>query len=193
MRTETISVYQYSELNDEAKEKAHDNYIHHGNHYVWVQEGLDSVRAFCDYFGVLVTDYCISQCEPSYIKTDMCRETEEELKVIEVTHRMSDDNDYDLEDYISYTTMTIRSMPPTQPEDELSKWATGYSMDYSLLHGWETYLKANPNDNIGALKAAIDEAVKDVLQDMEYQDSEEYFAEVSECNEWEYLEDGTLH
>lgn len=51
METVQISVYTFDELSDEAKETARDWYRQDCD-YFWCDESLDSIKTFCDHFGV---------------------------------------------------------------------------------------------------------------------------------------------
>lgn len=159
MRTETINVYTYAELSPEAKDTAFYAYLSDGYEHTYTEENLESVRAFCDFFGVSIKDYSLGTCSYSYIKTDVC-------------------NGH------------MRGFTPNSPLGSIDSWGTGYYMDYSLLEGWEDYLKDNPSDTLGAFKSAIGKAAADIVKDMEWQESQEYFGELAEGNEMEYLADG---
>jgi hypothetical protein len=60
MRTETINLYQFHELGEDAKEKALQ-WLRQAYEYPWFDECVDSLRAFCDVFGVSVKN-----CELGY-------------------------------------------------------------------------------------------------------------------------------
>jgi hypothetical protein len=66
----TINTYSFSELSDKAKDKALEDYRSHGFEYAWQDENMDSLKSFCDLFGVKITDYQIGTWGYSYIKTD---------------------------------------------------------------------------------------------------------------------------
>ena len=66
----TLNTYSLGELSDTAKEKALQDYRAHGFEYAWQDENMDSLKAFCDLFGVKITDYQIGTWGYSYIKTD---------------------------------------------------------------------------------------------------------------------------
>jgi len=67
---ETISVYSIDELSNEAKARAHSDFMGGGFEYFWLDEGIESIKAFCEQFGCKVTDYTIGTCGHSYIKTN---------------------------------------------------------------------------------------------------------------------------
>lgn len=66
----TINTYSFDELSDAAKDRALQDYRSHGFEYAWQDENHDSLNAFCDLFGVKVTDWSIGTWGHSYIKTD---------------------------------------------------------------------------------------------------------------------------
>lgn len=71
MRQQTISLYTFSELTEEAKEKAIQDYRE--SPYIdefALQEGIKSLKAYCEHFGVELEDYSIGAFHRSYAKTD---------------------------------------------------------------------------------------------------------------------------
>ena len=69
MRTETITLYQFDELSDDAKEKALE-WLRQAYDYPWFDEALDSIKAFCEVFKVIVDRYEFNPCGYSYVDTD---------------------------------------------------------------------------------------------------------------------------
>jgi hypothetical protein len=74
MQTLQIDVFTFDELGDDAKKKARNWYfsmcITLQFDYSWTQESIDSIKSFCDFFGVtLETWECGAYQSPSY-KTD---------------------------------------------------------------------------------------------------------------------------
>ena len=70
MRTETIAVYTFNELDEKAKDRAR-NWYYEGLDYPWYCEAEESIKAFCSAFHVRVLDYAYGpfNCH-NYIKTD---------------------------------------------------------------------------------------------------------------------------
>jgi hypothetical protein len=66
MRTETIEVFQFDELSDDAKEKA--RYWSRSNvDFFWCEEGIDSIKTFCNHFGVRLTTWNVAPyANPDY-------------------------------------------------------------------------------------------------------------------------------
>lgn len=75
-------------------------------------------------------------------------------------------------------------------QDEYS--LTGYCLDYGLLKTFNDTFKQT-GDAKQAFNAAIKQAVKDIVSDMKYQESLEYFCEMAEANNWQYLENGDYY
>ena len=70
MRIENVTIYTFDELNDVAKEKAREWY-RQGLEYPWFDESMNSIKCFCDEFGVSIKDYSIGAFSHSYIETDV--------------------------------------------------------------------------------------------------------------------------
>lgn len=68
MRTIEKEVFTYSELNETAKANAREWFSRGG--YAWIDEGIDSIKAFCDHYGVTLTDYSLSPYSYSYMETN---------------------------------------------------------------------------------------------------------------------------
>lgn len=67
MRTETITIYKFDELpNENAKNRAREWY-REGQEFHWSDESMDSINAFCDHFGVRLTQWRVAPFEaPDY-------------------------------------------------------------------------------------------------------------------------------
>jgi len=72
MREQTIRVYKIDELPEEVQEKAHEEYLTSGSfEYVWMDESIESVKAFVALFGANVTEYQIGEwISGSFINTN---------------------------------------------------------------------------------------------------------------------------
>ncbi len=57
MQTLQIDVFTFDELDDEAKETAREWYRNGPIDYAWTQESIDSIKSFCDFFGIIGTCY----------------------------------------------------------------------------------------------------------------------------------------
>lgn len=69
METIELTLYEFDELDDKAKEKAREWY-RDGLEYPWFSESIDSIRAFCNHFNVGLLDWSLGSYDNDYIKTD---------------------------------------------------------------------------------------------------------------------------
>ena len=68
MRTIEKTIYTFDELSDSAKKNARE-WMRVGLEYPWFNEARDSLRAFCDEFGVSILDYSLGDYR-GFVKTD---------------------------------------------------------------------------------------------------------------------------
>ena len=204
MREETFVIYKYNELADAAKEKAHQNFLERDyREYHWVDESLESLKAFLAWLGLKITDYSICPYTQSYIDTDIPEDCQEEIRLKSVEYRllgldipeMEDRLEEDFDPAALLIEWAEFNFPATCKTVGAYNqgWGTGYCMDDDIIHYWNEHLREHPLDHIGALHAVVDGALKSMVEDMEYQDSKENFEELEKCHENEYLEDGTQH
>ena len=196
MRTETINIYQYSELSDAAKDRAYCNFRDGQDNHVWFDEQFDSLKRFLKWSDVEITNYEISHCGHSFINTNIPEDRSEEIRTMEVECRLlgldEPDTEMELLGWFEQRQLVIVSLSPNYPEEQVKHWGND-ELDQDIIHWWNEHLKEHPLDNIGALQAVVDGALAMMVADMEYQDSKEYFEECESDYGNEYLSDGTLH
>ena len=69
MRQQTVNLYKFDELSDDAKDVAR-NWWRQDLEYFWMDDAMNSVKSFCDHFGVMIHEYNIGAFQPSYLDTD---------------------------------------------------------------------------------------------------------------------------
>lgn len=69
MHTETTTIYKFNELNDKAKERARD-WWRVGIDFSWLDESRQSIKAFCEEFGVSLKDWSVGAYSPIDYSTD---------------------------------------------------------------------------------------------------------------------------
>ena len=69
MRIVEEKIYQFTELDDSAKETARE-WWKDGIEFHWWKESLESVYAFCNHFDIKVKDYSIGAFSPSWLTHD---------------------------------------------------------------------------------------------------------------------------
>ena len=68
MRTETrtYTLYRITELSEEAKEKAHTEWLCNRYFYGWTHENRKTLDAFCERFGIVCRNWRYDACNYSY-------------------------------------------------------------------------------------------------------------------------------
>lgn len=80
MRVIEQTIFTFDELNDKAKQLARD-WHRQTFDYSWWDEVQDSLKSFCNEFGVTVLDYSIGDARDEFIKTDATNANFRGLKV----------------------------------------------------------------------------------------------------------------
>lgn len=159
MQTIKLNLYNIDELAKEAQEKAHQDYITSTYfEYFWLDESIESVKAFCNAFNCDLVDYQLDSYGHSFLKANI-------------------DND-------CVRGMKKKDLPAKDSE------LTGYIIDFVMLESFHKHYKS---DIIEAFNIALDDGLKAIINDMEYQESMEYFIEHSEANEYQYTIDGGFY
>lgn len=82
MREQTIRIYKFDELTDDAKETAREWYRNGiGGEYFFWDDAKESINAFCDHFGASIKNYSIGAFENSWIDTDATKENFRGIKL----------------------------------------------------------------------------------------------------------------
>jgi hypothetical protein len=69
---------------------------------------------------------------------------------------------------------------------------TGYCIDDSGLIAFHQYLQRRPGDVLGAAQHGLDVMLSDIVRDMEYQATFEFWLAHVIANGWEFTADGYL-
>lgn len=205
MRTETINIYKFDELSDEAKEKAIEQYKERHNSYAWSDEWIDSLRAFAKAIDIRLRNWQISPYSYSSIDWEFNCSFE------------FDEDDYKAMDKWRLRTWLINNYLPEFAKGKyysknigglkyVSRHSktqieynpcplTGYCGDCSLIEPILEFIKS-PKDNY-TLKDVVDDCmhsfIKEFNADMEYQDSDEYAIQEMTRLDYEFTEDGKIY
>jgi len=211
MKTETINLYDYSELTDEAKETAFGHFLNNGSDYCWSGEAMDTLKAFAKVFNLTIADYSIGTGSHSYVNFHL---VEEFMEVEELTgprlaaylwnnfkndifkgkYYSVDANRVIKHNRVTCTAhkngnVTVAYHSAIQLESCCP--FTGVCFDEGILKPIIDFMN-KPNDTtyLDLLTECIDAWTKEVVSDMEYQQSEEFFQEECEANERTFLTSG---
>lgn len=70
MRQATITLYNFSELSDDAKERARNNWRTSSASFFDCDDEMNSIKVFCDYFNVKLLNYEVGGYCPISYRTD---------------------------------------------------------------------------------------------------------------------------
>ena len=174
MKKIEILLYSFSELSQEAKEYALNKW-NENNDYHFGDEALESLKKFAEHFNAELRDWSIDYLEGyrSHVKFVLPEPepTEKELK--EMIKSMG-----------SYNKKTLRGLGDCK--------FTGVCFDENCADGArEAFVKGERN-LLELLFAGYGEWHRAVTGDVEYQMSEEAFAETCEANEYTFEENGKM-
>lgn len=191
MKTETINLYRYSELSDEAKERALDDWRAHNYEINWQDELFDSLKTLIERSGFKLSDYSLG-LERSYIRLDM----PDEIAVMEGPRAMA---------WIENNLLSNLRISPAQYKAKgYAKYGKAYRV--GCIKPCPFTGVCYDEDFLDSLLANIRQGycLKDCYNwlankyqelldaEYEYQTSEEYIAETFEANDYHFTEDGTL-
>ena len=177
MKTIEINAYEFSELNDEAKEKAYNTWLRKHD-YFWFDENDNTLREFCRFFDITVTHYEYDTVKAHYsMKTDY---DDEELSVDEQLKILKS----------NYEDMKKNAHYGGSDGCEL----TGYCMDEAILKPIRSIIE---NDSVfisyyDAMKTCLDDFFKACVSDYEYSASLEFFEEECSYLDLYFTENGKL-
>lgn len=175
MRTETITIYRFSELSQEAKQRAAaEQQSLFG--YAWSREALDSMQQLAKHFAVKVVAWSIDwyACSPSTMKFSM----PEGMTKREIHRR--------LKELGTYNEVTLQGHGDYK--------LTGMCLDEAAIDGFRlACLRDNITDLRDLMEAAFASWLKACQVDAADEYSEETFGGYCEANDYEFLADGTFY
>jgi len=162
MRTITKTVYQYSELDEETKEKARTEYMQN-EEFFGGQDAINSLTECLSRFNCHLNDYQIDFLEP---------------------YRNSVSIDYAELPTKKEMLQAIKDCEEMKP--------TGYCSDYNFAQGVKREYRGGERDMRELMLAGMRAWECAVQDDAEHQYTDEYFADFAEANEYEFYANGEL-
>jgi hypothetical protein len=172
MRTETITIYKFSELpTQRAKERAKDHFREDG--FRSDHEAMKSITALAEHFDGKIDDWSIDWTGGSYSRMtfDM-----PELSGREIKRR--------LQSLGRYNRRTGRGIGDCK--------LTGWCWDESCIDGFRKAFRGGERDVNKLMEAAFRELLKDTENEYEGSFEDANFAEWMDGNEYEFYENGEL-
>lgn len=154
MRTETVTIYSYSELSEEAKATAYKAWE---PDYAFEADNRRTLEAFCDAFGIKIYD--------SYFDSFQWRANNE------------GDEEITGEELKEYVRHRLSLFEPT-----------GYYLDETILGPAKQPTEGKTFGDV--IEECLTAFFSACCQDVEYTQSQEYFADFAENNEFEFYSNG---
>ena len=164
MRQETINIYQFEELSDEAKKNAFEWY-RNGQEIHWGDEWIDSLKSFCKKFDIELCDWSYGFYEGARISTN--------IEYLE----------YGKDYTFNHETLKRMGIGDDCP-------FTGFCADEDLLAPIRAIKEGENPLRIDILQECLDSWLSGFNADIESQQSDEYIADHIIANEYEFTIDG---
>jgi hypothetical protein len=216
MKTIQINTYKFSELSEEAKQNAIEEYRSNNTEYFWACENRQSLEKFADIFPITVKDWSYGgRGEGVYFKfnTD---DNIEELSGQRLALYLWNNYKNDIYSKKYHYVKSHNKINHKRVKSELIKKGsnaglyhnsyysaifietyncplTGYCIDNSLLDEiWKFIDKPDSRNFRDLLEDCFNEWVKDCNADVDYQNSDECITETIEANDYDFDEEGNL-
>ncbi|KAB6147086.1 hypothetical protein GA398_13030 [Bacteroides xylanisolvens] len=194
MRTETrtYTLYRITELSEEAKEKAHSEWLCNRYFYGWTYENRQTLDAFCERFGIVCGNWRYDADNYSYDYRSRQEDCIDSLSGWRLATYLMNNHWNDLYQK-KYFWKGMKGRKSRIFVDTCCP-LTGYYIDNDILDPIYQFLKS-PTGNVtfdNLMNKCLDSFFRACRDDMESTQTLEYFTEESKANDWEYLSDGKL-
>lgn len=202
MITKTINLFTYDELTPDAQKRALENWQTDLDVSYWQDEILDSFKAFFDNIsGVELKNYSIGAYDRSWIEIQYSHNYEDEIKAFSGKRAFAwFENNLFNNLRIPYTSYQIK----TSQRFKLAEYGksyragmikpcpfTGLYFDDVILDDIKKSLRAG--ESIDCILNGLANLVQKTLEnELDHQQSEEYFREHCDANEIYFLENGSV-
>lgn len=200
MRTETIAIYSISELSEDAQKVSHSEYLNKGFDYIWLDEYIDSLKKFAEYFNLKIKNYSLGGWDSSVDYAIMWSQYDsryaedvENLSGLRLARYLHNNKYWCMYEFKTFWKGSKKRKSKIQKVCDCP--FTGYCGDMDLLAPILKFL-AKPDNNTtfaDLLDSCIDGFVTAVKTDCEYQESLQYFIEHAEANNFEFTEVGKFY
>ena len=197
MKIKQIKIYTIDELSDEAKEKAHFDYLSSDIHYCWSENNKATLDAFCNIFPIKVTNW--SYGDRNYINSTMETADSDTEKIyyditgIRLLKYIVNNYWHDLFKP-KYLGRIKGKLKYSRCQFSRCCVLTGYCIDDDILQPIHDFLK-RPDENMtfeDLLKECLECWVAACNDDYESCCSLDYFIDAAQANECEYDEYGNM-
>ncbi len=202
MRTETVTIYKFSELSEKGKKTAIENHRENYTEFFWVDEWMQSVKKGLEAFGAKLKNWDIDcqnincsswQIENHNDNTEQM--TGRRLRtwlLNNYSHNFSEAKHYG--EFLPKEKRKGNKYYPYYSKIQKVKTEcpfTGYCGDEYFLDVFREFIKKPDGRTLDELlEDATEKAFRGMERDCEWQLSDEYISEELEANNYEFTEDG---
>ena len=186
MRTQTINIFKFNELNEIAKQRAIENYRKTITEFFWGDDYIASMERGCEHFGVKLKDYSIDwnflDCSYSY-RIGFYDGEVEELSGEKLAQHLRDNY---LTYYCKYDKKQKGLLEGNCP-------FTGVCCDEDFINPVRKFLEKPDNTNfLKLIEDCLDSCIKAGQNDFEGMLSDDGILGKIEDNDVEFLESGQM-
>lgn len=229
MKEITVKLYDYDELSEEAKKKAHEDWLSRGHEHFCGGEVRDTLKKLEEEFGIEVTRWSYDSCsydvgtiwferyndDQLALAGDRARaflwsnfghllmqpRTHYYMKIGGKLRNCVGENSRKYKSKVFFDRVYDGTCPLTgvcfdnDALDPLAYFCFGVKWDEKakkrvmVPHDERWRWKSTTVEEV--IRDCVDSLFESAQRDCEYQDSEEYFAEMCEANNWTFEEDGS--
>lgn len=200
-RTIRVKVYKFNELNEQAKQKAIDNWRNESHEISWSDENADTLRRFADIFPCKLKSWCYGDRGEGVYWTFTGEDQIEELSGQRLATYIWNNYHNDIYKPKQYWIYQGRHNTVGQGAkhrdskvslyDEFACPLTGYCMDNEIIAPLFDFMrKPDTRDFKELLESCFDAWIDACNNDVEFQNSDEVISETLESNDYEFTQDG---
>jgi len=176
MREHTIKLYTIDELPEDIQAKIYENFrVNDPDLFHWADEWIDSLKAFCNQFGITLRDYEIGpDHRGNHVEWCIDDDAIAGLHGIRLFKYIRNNYDHLLQGDCPFT---------------------GYCGDESLIDPIRNFMQ-KPEQGYtmhDLVTDCVDAWMHGMLQDWEWHYSDEYIHELCQINEYEFTEEGVFY
>lgn len=172
-RTVRTKVYKFTELSAKAKEKALDNWAI-DTEYFGADEVLETLKQFVDHLGGRVDDYEIDWNNERGNLVSICFDQEDKEDEPVTAQEIQAIGDFDATTFIGFGSCVF----------------TGVCYDENAADGARALWMSGEYNRRKIIEAGIKSLLIAAVNDYEYQQGMEFFADHAEANNYEFTQDG---
>ena len=193
MKKITVNLYEYNELSETAKHKAHDDYLNTGFDSASSYDFRATLYKFCAAFNVNLIEWQVDEFNYSF---RFSVNEPDEMDAQRFATWVYNNFGHLLTEGKSYYKGSKRHVSRVMADAFYWQYAlTGCCYDSDILE--PVHKCIDRDEDFKSMKELVEDCFDSFFatwkKQIEYENSEEYFEEVCNCNEWYFTESGEFY